>query len=46
MIQEEALYLKNPILTTRGGTERPIIVDEWTNTIVGNDLAKAKKYIE
>ena len=45
-IQEEASYLKIPILTTREGTERPITVDEGTNTIIGNDIAKAKKYIE
>ncbi|GAH54827.1 unnamed protein product, partial [marine sediment metagenome] len=45
-IQEEASYLKIPILTAREGTERPITVDEGTNTIIGNDLAKAKKYIE
>jgi UDP-N-acetylglucosamine 2-epimerase (non-hydrolysing) len=45
-IQEEASYLKVPILTAREGTERPITVDEGTNTIIGNDLAKAKKYIE
>ena len=45
-IQEEASYLKIPILTAREGTERPITVDEGTNTIIGNDLAEAKKYIE
>ena len=45
-IQEEASYLKIPILTVREDTERPITVDEGTNTIIGNDLAKAKKYIE
>ena len=45
-IQEEASYLKIPILTAREGTERPITVDEGTNTIIGNDLLKAKKYIE
>jgi UDP-N-acetylglucosamine 2-epimerase (non-hydrolysing) len=45
-IQEEASYLKIPILTARQGTERPITVDEGTNTIIGNDLTKAQKYIE
>jgi UDP-N-acetylglucosamine 2-epimerase (non-hydrolysing) len=45
-IQEEASYLQIPILTARENTERPITVDEGTNTIIGNDLAKAKKYIE
>ena len=44
-IQEEASFLKIPILTAREGTERPITVDEGTNTIIGNDLVKAKKYI-
>jgi len=45
-IQEEASYLRIPILTAREGTERPITVDEGTNVIIGNDLMKAKKYIE
>jgi UDP-N-acetylglucosamine 2-epimerase (non-hydrolysing) len=45
-IQEEASYLKIPILTARESTERPITVDEGTNVIIGNDLVKAKKYIE
>jgi len=33
-IQEEASYLKVPILTAREGTERPITVDEGTNKII------------
>ena len=45
-IQEEASYLKIPILTAREGTERPITVNEGTNVIIWNDLIKAKKYIE
>lgn len=45
-IQEEASYLKIPILTARQGTERPITVEEGTNVIIGNDLTKARKYIE
>ena len=44
-IQEEASFLKKPILTARQGTERPITVDEGTNTIIGNDITKAKKHI-
>ena len=44
-IQEEASFLKKPILTARQGTERPITVDEGTNTIIGNDINKAKKHI-
>jgi UDP-N-acetylglucosamine 2-epimerase (non-hydrolysing) len=45
-IQEEASFLKIPILTVRESTERPITVDEGTNTIIGNDITKAKRYIE
>jgi UDP-N-acetylglucosamine 2-epimerase (non-hydrolysing) len=45
-IQEEASFLKIPILTVRESTERPITVDEGTNTIIENDIAKAKRYIE
>lgn len=44
-IQEEASFLKKPILTARQGTERPITVDEGTNTIIGNDINKAKEHI-
>ncbi len=45
-IQEEASYLKIPILTARMGTERPVTVEEGTNTIIGNDIIKAKRYIQ
>jgi len=44
-IQEEASFLKKPILTARQGTERPITVDEGTNTIIGNDIIKARDHI-
>ena len=44
-IQEEASYLKIPVLTLRENTERPITIEEGTNTIVGNDFEKIKKYI-
>ncbi|MHA1292376.1 MAG: non-hydrolyzing UDP-N-acetylglucosamine 2-epimerase [Promethearchaeota archaeon] len=45
-IQEEASYLKIPILTLRENTERPITVEMGTNTIVGTDFNKCQKYID
>jgi UDP-N-acetylglucosamine 2-epimerase (non-hydrolysing) len=39
-IQEETTALGIPCLTLREGTERPITVDEGTNTIVGLDAGK------
>lgn len=45
-IQEEASYLKIPILTLRETTERPITVEKGTNTVVYNDFKKIKKYID
>lgn len=39
-IQEETTALGIPCLTLRGGTERPITVDEGTNIVVGLDAAK------
>ena len=44
-IQEEASYLKIPILTLRKNTERPITIEEGTNSIVSNDFEKIKKYV-
>ena len=44
-IQEEASYLKIPILTLRENTERPITISEGTNELVGKDLGKIKYYI-
>lgn len=44
-IQEEASFLKIPILTLRNNTERPITVEKGTNTIIGKDVKKAKNYI-
>jgi UDP-N-acetylglucosamine 2-epimerase (non-hydrolysing) len=44
-IQEEASYLKIPILTLRENTERPITIEEGTNTIVGNDFQKLKDLV-
>lgn len=45
-IQEEASFLNIPILTLRKNTERPITVEKGTNTIIGCDFLKARKYIE
>lgn len=45
-IQEEASFLKKPVLTMRSNTERPITIDQGTNTLIGNDLQKAKLYID
>lgn len=39
-IQEETTALGTPCITLRNNTERPITVDEGTNTIAGNDPAK------
>ncbi len=45
-IQEEASYLKIPVLTLRKNTERPITVDIGTNTVIGNNFYKAKACID
>ncbi|MGV9206400.1 MAG: UDP-N-acetyl glucosamine 2-epimerase, partial [Promethearchaeia archaeon] len=45
-IQEEASYLGIPVLTMRSNTERPITIEQGTNTLVGNDFRKAKKHID
>ncbi len=39
-IQEETTALGTPCVTLRNNTERPITVDEGTNTIAGQDPAK------
>ncbi|MBC7404383.1 MAG: UDP-N-acetylglucosamine 2-epimerase (non-hydrolyzing) [Cytophaga sp.] len=39
-IQEETTALGVPCITLRGNTERPITVDEGTNTIAGQDAEK------
>ncbi|MFW9784979.1 MAG: non-hydrolyzing UDP-N-acetylglucosamine 2-epimerase [Candidatus Heimdallarchaeota archaeon] len=41
-IQEEASYLRVPILTVRNNTERPITIDKGTNTLVGKNLEEIK----
>jgi len=45
-IQEEASYLKIPILTLRKNTERPITIQKGTNTLIGNDFNKLKIYVD
>jgi UDP-N-acetylglucosamine 2-epimerase (non-hydrolysing) len=45
-IQEEATALDVPCLTMRDNTERPITVDEGTNTLVGRDRAKTTACVD
>ena len=44
-IQEETTALGVPCLTMRANTERPITVDEGTNTVIGRDRAAALRLI-
>lgn len=44
-IQEETTYLKVPCLTLRANTERPVTVEQGTNTLVGDDLVKAEALV-
>lgn len=45
-IQEEASYLRIPVLTLRNNTERPITIEKGTNTIVQRDILKIEKYLD
>lgn len=45
-IQEEASFLKIPVLTLRNNTERPITIEKGTNTLIGNDFNKLKIYLD
>jgi len=45
-IQEEASYLKIPVLTLRKNTERPITIEKGTNVLIGNDFNKLKIYLD
>jgi len=45
-IQEEASFLKIPVITLRNNTERPITTQKGTNTIVGINFKLTKKYID
>jgi UDP-N-acetylglucosamine 2-epimerase (non-hydrolysing) len=42
-IQEETTALGVPCLTVRENTERPVTVEEGTNTLVGRDAALARR---
>ena len=44
-IQEESTFRQKPCLTLRPNTERPVTVDEGTNTLLPFDLELVKKYI-
>jgi UDP-N-acetylglucosamine 2-epimerase (non-hydrolysing) len=45
-IQEETTALGVPCITLRNNTERPITVDEGTNTVAGQDPARIMKAFE
>jgi UDP-N-acetylglucosamine 2-epimerase (non-hydrolysing) len=45
-IQEETTALAVPCLTMRENTERPITVEQGTNTLVGRDVAKIVTCVE
>jgi UDP-N-acetylglucosamine 2-epimerase (non-hydrolysing) len=45
-IQEEASYLNIPILTLRNNTERPITIEEGTNTLIQNDILQLKQHLD
>jgi UDP-N-acetylglucosamine 2-epimerase (non-hydrolysing) len=45
-IQEETTYLGIPCLTIRQNTERPVTIDEGTNTLINMDVEQVKKYID
>lgn len=44
-IQEESTFRKKPCLTLRPNTERPVTVDEGTNTLLDFDIEKVKHCI-
>jgi len=45
-LQEETSVLKVPCLTLRDNTERPITIDEGSNTLIAGDWALFRKKIE
>lgn len=45
-IQEEASFLKIPILTLRENTERPITIELGTNELIGTDFDKLKNLLD
>jgi UDP-N-acetylglucosamine 2-epimerase (non-hydrolysing) len=44
-IQEESTFRRKPCLTLRPNTERPVTIDEGTNTLLPFDLDTVKKHI-
>lgn len=44
-IQEESTFRQKPCLTLRPNTERPVTVDEGTNTLLNFDIERVKEYI-
>ncbi|MHA1284641.1 MAG: non-hydrolyzing UDP-N-acetylglucosamine 2-epimerase [Promethearchaeota archaeon] len=44
-IQEEASFLKIPVLTIRNNTERPITIQKGTNTLVKRDISDILYYV-
>lgn len=45
-IQEETTFLDVPCLTLRSNTERPVTVEQGSNTLVGSDPQKLKAALE
>ncbi|MBL7901658.1 MAG: UDP-N-acetylglucosamine 2-epimerase (non-hydrolyzing) [Bacteroidia bacterium] len=45
-IQEESTYRRKPCLTIRPNTERPVTVDEGSNTLLSFDLKELKGHIQ
>ena len=45
-IQEETTALAVPCLTMRDNTERPITVEQGTNTLVGRDRARVRACVD
>ena len=45
-IQEETTALSVPCLTMRDNTERPITIEQGTNTLIGRDAARAVACVE
>lgn len=45
-IQEESTFRQKPCLTLRPNTERPVTVDEGSNTLLNFDLKNIKQYIQ
>jgi len=45
-IQEEASFLRIPVLTLRENTERPITIEKGTNEIIGINFEKFKNHLD